>query len=367
MTLTPEVAHLAQQLRPAAPPAQPLKIFYWAASEEDGTWRYRLKIPGDELARRGHEVQISPRLGAWARDEADIIVGQRICRPGPATLWQMVAEERRKSGRGGLVYEVDDDLFGINDKTNPLGGVFKHPAVQESMRASLRAANGVTVSTAPLADVVRKVRGPKLSPHDVHVVPNAVPGALLTTVRQSPPRRAVMYGWQGSATHAADWEVARAAVVSVLNEDPAAARLRFLGTPQSIEGILPGRKVDYRGWTTDIEQHYQGVAEFDVSLAPLENTRFNRSKSALRIEESLALGVPVVASDVPAYRGWVRDGVDGFIVPASAAKWATALRAMQDPHRRADMAAAGREAAAAWTVEATAHRWLDAYYAILER
>lgn len=345
-----------------APPDRPLKIFFWSASEVDGTWIYRIKMPGEELRRLGHEVQMGTQIGAWAREEADIIVGQRICMPKQAMLWGLMADERRRSGRGGMVYEVDDDLFGVGPD-NPLSAVFKLPVVQESMKFCLRAADAVTVTTAPLAAVVRKVR----RADNVHVVPNAVRAEALTAQRQRPPTRYTLYGWQGSDTHAADWAVARDAVAAVLREDRTTARLRFLGT-HHVQGLPPlgeGSRIDFTPWTTDIDEHYRRVADFDVSLAPLALTRFNRSKSALRVQESLTLGVPVVASDVPSYRGWVEDGVTGLLVRPSTAAWIDAMRAMQDRGRRAEMAEAGRAAAKTWTIEATIGNWLDVYRSLL--
>jgi glycosyltransferase involved in cell wall biosynthesis len=83
------------------------------------------------------------------------------------------------------------------------------------------------------------------------------------------------------------------------------------------------------------------------------------------VQESLALGVPVIASDVPSYRGWVEHGVTGLLVRPSTAAWVDAMRAMQDPGRRAEMAEAGRAAAKAWTIDATIGKWLDVYRSLL--
>lgn len=357
---------LVGQMRAFETPARPLKIFMWAASTVDGTFIYRLDMPARELRRLGHEVQISSTMSAWAREEADIIVGQRVVQDLPSRMWQLLCEERRASGRGGMVFELDDDLINIDPKTNPLALRFRHPRVQENLKINLRVANAVTVSTEPLAAVVRKVR--RGDPAEVYVVPNAVRAETFAIAKTADHTYLTMYGWQGSSTHGADWRVARGAVAQVLAED--AVRLRFLGTAH-LEGlpltaVQRGRsRVDAKPWTTDIDEHYRRVAEFDVSLAPLANTPFNRSKSALRVQESLALGVPVVASDVPSYRGWVVDGVTGFIVPASTGKWVRALRALQDPALRAEMSAAGREAAKAWSIEVLVHRWLDVYYTLL--
>lgn len=378
MTTTPEAgprpvfdgfeARLAARLRPAVPPQRPLKIFQWAASLEDGTYLYRMKMPGEEMQRLGHEVQTSTRIGPWARDEADIIIGQRIMKQGPSILWQILCEGRRAEGRGGMVLEVDDDLWGL-DRANPLAAPALHPVVQANLTASARSADMVTVSTEPLAAVVRRIRH-DADPATVVVLPNTIRSGLLDLQRPEALRRrfSTRFGWQGSDTHDADWMVIRDAVVDVLQDDPT-TMLRFLGTHhfETLPDRNRGGKIDYLPWTTDLDTHYQRVATFDASLAPLENTRFNRSKSALRVIETLALGVPVIASDVPSYRGWVDDGVTGFLVPASRRKWVAAMQALRDPELRAAMGAAGRAAAADWTIEKSIGRRIDAYRSLLPK
>lgn len=340
---------------------RPLRVFYWAASLVDGTFRYRVKIPMDELNRLGHDARADTRIGVWARDEADIIVGQRICQERPATLWAEMAAHRKATGTGpALVYEVDDDLFNVG-ADNPLGAVYQDPRVRRTMFAAIRAADAVTVSTEPLAALLRH-HNP-----NVHVIPNAIRSEVLDV--PAPARRGradgiTRFGWQGSSTHTADWLEVKGPLAQVMREDPN-IRMRFLGTAHP-EGLpLDRGRVDFRDWTTDIGEHYRRISRFDVTLAPLKDTVFNRSKSALRVIESLGLGVPVIASDVPAYRGWVEHGVTGYLV-STPDEWAEALRLLAaQPDLRAKMGAAGREAAAAWTVEATIGKWITAYRTLL--
>lgn len=63
--------------------------------------------------------------------------------------------------------------------------------------------------------------------------------------------------------------------------------------------------------------------------------------------ESLARGLPVVASDIPTVRGMVRDGVEGrLFASGDAAAFAAAVRDVwSDPARRGAMGAAARETA----------------------
>jgi len=359
LTTAPEVAAAVQRLRPAAPPDKPLKVFLWPADVNSGVWEYRIKMVRDELLRLGHEVQTSQTLGAWPREEADVIVGQRLCMTGPCAQWLILAEQPR---RPVLVYEVDDDLFNIDQRTNPNGAVFKQPNIRQNMIDAIRVADLVTVSTAPLADVLSRWND------NVVILPNCVRAALLTTpapLRRGKDDGRVIYGWQGSATHADDWAIARPAVAELLATDER-FHLRMLGTPY-FDGLphppdIAESRITWTPWTADLAQHYRRVSRFDVSLAPLAPTAFNRSKSALRVIESYALGVPVVASDVPAYRGWVRPGMDGYLVK-NAAQWREAMRFLADPDLRLDMGDVARERAADWTIEKNIHQWIEAYRA----
>jgi glycosyltransferase involved in cell wall biosynthesis len=344
----------------APAPDRPLKVFYWGASLVDGTHTYRTWMPSQELNRLGHDTRIDTRIGPWARDEADIIVGQRVCQERPATLWLEMAAHRAKTGTGpALVYEVDDDLFNVGPD-NPLGAVYQDRRVRRTMFACIRAADAVTVSTEPLADLLR--------PHNpnVFVIPNAIRADVLDI--PAPPRRGradgiTRFGWQGSSTHAADWLEVRDPLAEVMRADPN-IRMRFLGTGHP-EGLpLDRGRVDFRPWTTDIREHYTRISRFDVSLAPLRDTVFNRSKSALRFQESAALGVPVIASNVLAYRGWVVNGKTGFLVD-SPTGWRDAMINLTDPQLRQRMGEAGRKAAAAWTIEATIGNWINAYRTLL--
>ena len=63
------------------------------------------------------------------------------------------------------------------------------------------------------------------------------------------------------------------------------------------------------------------------------------------IAEAMACGLPVVVSDVGGVRELVRDGVDGFVLPArEPTRMARAMRDMwEDPDRRVRMAGAARE------------------------
>jgi phosphatidylinositol alpha-mannosyltransferase len=81
------------------------------------------------------------------------------------------------------------------------------------------------------------------------------------------------------------------------------------------------------------------------------------------LSEAMAAGAPVVASDLDAFRRVLDGGQAGVLVPAgSPAALATALDdLLDDPGRRATLAAAGRRRAAMWDWPVVARRVLQVY------
>ena len=83
-----------------------------------------------------------------------------------------------------------------------------------------------------------------------------------------------------------------------------------------------------------------------LSLAPLRDCSRNAHQGCapLKILESMAAGVPVVASDLPAVRELIEDGVTGRLIPPDRpGELARAIRVLLDyPEQRAAMGAAAR-------------------------
>jgi glycosyltransferase involved in cell wall biosynthesis len=331
-----------------------MKIWGWLA-DRDGCGTYRIMMPLDVLRTRGHEVQYGEHMGQWGREEADIVIAQRTVNPGPTEILSKI----KKAGRARIVFEVDDDLLGLDPRTNSNSHFWSYPWVQEALKTNMRTADLVTVSTEPLADAVRRYNP------NVVVLPNSIDEQVLDVPLASwrgEPDHVVSLGWQGSATHGHDWKVCQPAVVEALKADPG-LRMRFLGTAYA-QG-LPWEQVDFLPWTKDINKHYKRVTKFDVGLAPLAATRFNTSKSGLRFLEYAALGLASICSRVPAYTAVVDHGVTGLLA-ASPEQWARHLKDLvYDPARRVEIGDAARKAAAEWTIQRRAVLWERAYASLL--
>jgi glycosyltransferase involved in cell wall biosynthesis len=98
-----------------------------------------------------------------------------------------------------------------------------------------------------------------------------------------------------------------------------------------------GHRVRFLGHRDDVPDV---VAAADVFVFP---SRYEGLGGSLL--EAMALGVPVVASDVPAIREIVGAGPAGILVPVDDVDaWASAVRSLlDDPAQRAALGARGRE------------------------
>ena len=82
--------------------------------------------------------------------------------------------------------------------------------------------------------------------------------------------------------------------------------------------------------------HYRNIAAYHVGLAPVENSRFNRSKSALKWMEYALHGTPAVLSAVPCYEGAARHG-ETALLAADKHEWERAvLRLIRDAKLKFD-------------------------------
>lgn len=302
-----------------------MNIAGWMA-DWSGCGFYRIALPGAELRRRGHVVNVNndlrtkrdfhdavndalcvlPRPGTQDRTIlADVIVGQRINLPGPSQLWQYIA---RQPHRPKLVFEIDDDLFNIDPSNERAYKYFMQPEVQHRMAVNAQVADTITVSTTHLKHVMMEVTGKPRNA--VRVVLNTVPQALLNLPRPE-PRDRIVVGWAGSTTHAMDWKPAMGVVGQFLCSRPD-VEFHMIGANYPLP--VPLDQYRHSPWRNTVPAYWRSI-DFDIGLAPLADHPFNHSKSHIKALEYAALGIPVIASDVGPYREFVKHGETGCLVP----------------------------------------------------
>jgi glycosyltransferase involved in cell wall biosynthesis len=301
---------------------------------------YRVLMPFDQMAAAG--LNVATHCG-WTEDARRyrVIVGQRISRTHALPIWRRLRQNHR------LVYETDDDLWSI-DPTNFAASLAHGADAIDAAEQAIAAAHMVTASTEALAEVLRQL-------HDnVVVLPNHIPAGLLGVER--PRRGRVTVGWAGGDSHLRDIAMVAPILRRFFARNPA-VDFHTIGTDFRSGMALPGRHTD---WEPDIWAYYRRI-DFDVGLAPLVDSVFNRSKSDIKAKEYAALGIPVIASYSEPYHEFVVDGETGFLIRREH-EWAKRLRELtHDVAMRDEMGAKAKAHAARWTIEDGYQRWVDAY------
>lgn len=314
------------------------------ASGDGANARYRVFGPAQALAERGHRVFAS--VFADMRDpnvlfDFDVVLG-----------WRMHDEFFSRIARGmserniGFVWDNDDNFLALEGRGRHVQ-FMKSPRgrrVLTDMQALMRIANIVTTPSAGLAGHYRE-----LIETDVRVVENYVAPIDARSTPSKPQRLTV--GWVANKEHETDIE--------------------RLGLRDAMERLLerhPHVEVATIGCSLEIASdryHFVRAVEFaelrglvrrfDIGLAPIADTPFNRSRSNVKVKEYAAVGVPWLASPIGPYAG-LGEGEGGRLVPDG--RWFDAVDALvRDGRARRKFAKRGAKWAAKQTFEANVDVW----------
>lgn len=155
-------------------------------------------------------------------------------------------------------------------------------------------ADSIIVSTEYLKSKFRR--------SDVYVCPNFVDLTKFSTVKSTDEKITIL--WQGSPTHKEDVEIAIPALAHVLSKYPDRVTVVMFG------GTFPVELSKYLYSNLIIEpavkitEYHSKLIEInpDITIAPLVDCEFNRSKSNLRVLEGWASNSAVLASNVEPYK-----------------------------------------------------------------
>jgi GT2 family glycosyltransferase len=268
---------------------------------------------------------------------ADIIITQRYAVNDPATAGRLAAY--RDQIGATLVFDLDDDLLSIPPN---------HPDARDLrprakvVRRMLQAADVVWLSTHGLAERLASLRP------DATVLENCLDERIWTPPPVPSGDRPVRILCMGTTSHDLDFAMIEPAltrlkaeygdriaidVLGMTSRHELPAGLKRMHVPVSAFRSYPG----FVQWLTSIQPAWH------IGLAPLLATRFNLCKSDLKAMDYAALGLAVLASDTPVYRGSLADGPAGMLVANEAGAWYAALdRLVRDPDARRAVASRSR-------------------------
>jgi glycosyltransferase involved in cell wall biosynthesis len=252
--------------------------------------------------------------------DADVILTQRYAMQNPPAVDRLAAHARKTGAK--LLYDLDDDLLNL-PRTHPDAAVLN--PFRPVVRRMLAVADAVWVSTPGLAESIAPTRP------DAVVVENRLDERIWVHQPASRPLwdDPVRILCMGTTSHTDDFAIIAPALVRLKAEYGDRIVIDVLGMtsgelPPAFNRIGPSTHASrsYPGfvnWLTAMQPRWH------IGLAPLLDTRFNRAKSPLKAMDYAALGLTVLASDTPVYRGSIADGPAGQLVRNDPFSWQAAL------------------------------------------
>jgi len=287
-----------------------------------------------------HRFYVTP-APVYYGQEAEIVVVDRFWRPDctPEMAAALVADIRRNGAK--LVYQMDDDLLHLP------GDVPATAAKREIASFFVHEADGLIVSTPALRA--------RYAAHKetICVIGNALDEQLLVKADIVPlvePERVIL-GYMGTHTHDADLLLLLPALAELARSTTLLLELQIIGAlvdPETIAQLsqlpFPVRRIQPP--TPEYPQFlpwFTGNLRWDIALAPLCDTSFNRTKSDIKFLDYAALGTAGIYSDLPVYSESVRQGKTGLLAANDTDSWVAALHTLiGQPDLRRELAANAR-------------------------
>ena len=232
-------------------------------------------------------------------------------------------EERHLRRFKGAILDLDDAWF-LRYETHRSTAVRK--LLGDKYRRLLGAVDVVTVPNRFLAEEVLN-RGARR----VVMVPPSIDVDKYRPRGKAQRAGPVTIGWIGTPPNA---RIYLPPLVGVLNALTRADRVRVILVGAGVE--VPQLIAERRAWSEATEA--RDVADFDIGIMPLLASVWDRCKSGFKLLQTMASGIPVVASNIGFNQVLVTDGLDGRLVGPDAPCWRQALDDLiDDPAARRRM------------------------------
>ena len=300
------VAFLPERIGMSLSPCASIRLHpYFDVLRQRGQLAYRVLVP--------EEVE---------RFRPDVIAWHRISVPDVEGLQQLTSVAKSLDAR--LLYDLDDNLLDMDDHTE--GDRYRH--VREAVARSLKVADEVWCSTPALSARVREG-----APGAVHTLSNSLDPTVWRPARAmdaTPTTGPLRMLYMGTRTHQVDFAFLSSVMERLQRTHAGAFSLTVIGIRHHDHADSPWLTVrsapNYVGGSYPAFVHWlQNQSGFDLGVAPLVESAFNACKSHVKVLDYAALGLPSVASAVPAYAHALRDGHGCRLVPNSIDAWCQVL------------------------------------------
>lgn len=305
----------------------------------DGCALYRMWIPHNNIPESKFVWRAVGGVPWETFSDCDTVLVQRqTTQQNYDAILQLKATGRR------IIYDTDDNLWSL-PAANPGKQVFEF--YKEGFGRCASECHAITVSTQGLKTAL-KTAMPKYS-GPILVCPNGVDLKLFRPPSVIRETDKVLIGWAGSNTHGEDVKEAWHVLPELVAEFPN-LYMDFIGMAPPVKLIgHPRVRVKRFVPVGEFPSRFSTWA-WDLTLAPLADNRFNKSKSCIKMLEAAAVGIPCLVSHVQTYEEFCAlDPELRYLLCMTERHWREKLRELiQDKDKRNYYAERMRAVAVKW-------------------
>lgn len=220
-----------------------------------------------------------------------------------------------------LIMECDDAPFNIDASHPNSPFIGTGSEIERNAYDQLRDSDAVVCSTEYLRGMLR------VHNKDVNVIPNALNPARWDFAPLPKEDGKIILGWAGASAHEKDLGLVRRAFINLLDRY---SNLHIRCLHGAVDLLDHPRFENVEDWVNilDYPEKLHSM-NFDIAVAPLWDSEFNRAKSNLRYLEYSMLGIPTVASPVYPYKNTIEEGTDGYFA-STTGEWVDKISKLCD-------------------------------------
>lgn len=328
-----------------------LMRIYFISPDRGALGYWRCTLPAHHLHKQGHAL-VAVDFGGFQKelvDWADVVVIQRFI--GNSMLH--LVEYCRIRGKK-VVYELDDNVWHF--PKSPEYKTAGREKICEQTEAIINVCDAATVSTDAIGEEIRK-----RTKTPVYVLPNCLDfEKWRVTVEDDEKDDMYVIGWMGGHYHVLDLEIMVPGLIDVLKENKKIV-LGFIGCcPMELLLRYPSRVFLEQFVHIDMLPKVMAALGFKFGLAPLYPNEFGKARSAVRLLQYSALGVPSIVSDWGEYGKMIGEGFPCIVVENG--DWCKAVRTALDFQYRKEMGLAAQNfVGSKFDIAKNIWRWKDVY------
>ena len=259
-----------------------------------------------------------------------------------------------------IIYEIDDNLVNM-DESNP--GFPYYNKIKKDLEYFIKNSDIVTVTTENLKKDLLHLN------QNIIVIPNRlITSWFEDTNHINHQNNCFKIGYMGSIYHSWDLILIKDAINNVIKyfkeKDIKIVFELIGGLNESINWAnqlsVPKDKTRYFKFI----QWFKNIAQWDVAIAPLEDSNLNHGKSELKYLEYSALGIPGIYSNIGPYKENIVHEKNGLLVYENTSEeWANSIiRLIEDENLRKEIILnSSNDIKKNYLIEKSINQWLEIF------